>query len=247
MEIASPIIRTNRERLQQTSTTPLLLAPPLQTVRLSSPSKTPVEPFINPDFLYTRSIPKPLFKDTIKETRTILRLTQLSISFGSFVALAASTFVTEFRSNVLAVSGVNFMCLVTLSSIFVSFSAAFLYFFPAFLGVMPHRHFRFSRIEVIVDLIYVGFWLFASSTMAVFGKCPANFFTKDIYFGQNNCLSWNLCFGLGFLCCALYSYTFVLGVKDLYDHGLFNVRTAVFQGARGSWLKQEKKKPVRKN
>jgi hypothetical protein len=128
----------------------------LSTPSLSDLCFTPHETI---PFLYTRSIPKPTFKTTIKELRTILRITQLTTAIASFIALALSTVVVNYSYALLSVSGVNFMCLVSLSSMvcifyvintwkFVSFSCLFLYFYPSFLGVPPHRHHRFSRIEV---------------------------------------------------------------------------------------------------
>jgi len=199
---------------------------------------TPASPALNieSEFLYTRSVPKPQPINTVKELRTVLRLVQLAVAIGAFVSLALSTVIVNYSYAVLSVSGVNFMCLVSLSSMFVSFSCIFLYFYPSFLGVPPHRHSRFSRIEVIVDLLYIGFWLSSSSALAFFGvsTCPRKIFRPDS--NDLTCLSWNLCFGCGYVCALLFGATFIMGVRDLWLHGWFGSGTnAVFQGARGSW------------
>ncbi|KAL3898452.1 MAG: hypothetical protein SGCHY_002735 [Lobulomycetales sp.] len=195
-------------------------------------------------FLYTRSVPRPLAADTVKELRTILRLTQLAGSVAAFICLAISTVSVNYSYALLS---------------FVSFSCLFLYFYPAFLGVPPHRHPRFSRIEVIVDLLYIGFWLSASSAMAFFGvsTCPRRFFQNPQAGadGGDSCLSWNMCFAFGYITALLFGATFVMGVRDLYLHGWFGSTSSnaaaasntAFSGARGNWREKEAKPVKRKS
>lgn len=80
------------------------------------------------EFLYTRSVPKPAFKTTIKETRTLLRIFQLAMAIASFISLALSTVIVNYSYALLSVSGVNFMCLVSLSSMVCSLPTLLLIF-----------------------------------------------------------------------------------------------------------------------
>ncbi|KAI8814593.1 hypothetical protein BJ742DRAFT_270036 [Cladochytrium replicatum] len=121
---------------------------------------------------FTVRVPQPKKSEVVREKRFIVRLCQLIMAIASFVCLASATFDVNYSSAIIAYSGINLNCLTSLSSMFVSFAGMFVYFFPAFLGIPPHRHPRFSRVEIGVDLIYCGFWLFASSALAFFGKCP---------------------------------------------------------------------------
>ncbi|KAI8808603.1 hypothetical protein BJ742DRAFT_274766 [Cladochytrium replicatum] len=121
---------------------------------------------------FTRRVPQPKKSEVVREKRFIVRLCQLIMAIASFVCLASAAFDVNYSSAIIAFSGINLNCLTSLSSMFVSYAGMFVYFFPVFLGIPPHRHPRFSRVEICVDLIYCGFWLFASSTLAFFGRCP---------------------------------------------------------------------------
>ncbi|KAJ3218013.1 hypothetical protein HK099_005279 [Clydaea vesicula] len=185
---------------------------------------------INSEFLYTRSVPKPLIQDTIKETRFKIRLIQLILGIASFTGLAIATVRVNYAPPVLGSYGVDFMCLTSLSS-------CFLYLVPAFLNVPPHRHPRFSRIEVIVDLIYCGLWIAASLKLASSGNCPRKFLDIDVSEEDISCLSWNICFGLGFLSALTYIFTFSMGTRDIWTHGWFG--TVEFIGTRGNWIEDD--------
>ncbi|KAJ3092059.1 hypothetical protein HK102_011123 [Quaeritorhiza haematococci] len=195
-------------------------------------------------FLYTRSVPTPKFKEVRRQYRFMIRLAQLVIAAGSFVSLAISTFNVNYSYAILGVSGVNLTVLVAISSMLVSCACIFLYRFPAFLGVPPHRHLRFSRIECAVDFVYIAFWLAAASTVALYRRCPRvsfnlnfnfNFSSRDNDKAEESCLPWYMCFSLGYLCAALFGGTFVMGVKDLWEHGLFRQGGYTYMGTRGSW------------
>lgn len=123
-----------------------------------------------------------------------------------------------------------------------------LYLYPSFLGVPPHRYWRFSRIEVTVDLLYIGFWIASSSTVALFNNCPRSLLkifttnsdpTSAESIQAQSCLPWNMCFAFGYGTAALFFFTFVIGCRDLWFHGWFSankhIGTSTFQGARGNW------------
>ncbi|KAJ3394367.1 hypothetical protein HDU92_006946 [Lobulomyces angularis] len=175
-------------------------------------------------FLYTRSTPKPLISDTMKEARIF----QLVFAIGAFTNLAiVSVAVNDGFYSDLSLSGLSIMCLVAISALLVSFSSLFVYSYPAFLGVPPHRHKRFSRVEVMVDLLYVGLWLSSSTAMAFYNP-PDGTITifndgvrKD--FNRRQILetpNWKICWAFGYLSAFMFSTTFIQGVRDIYFYGL---------------------------
>ncbi|KAJ1539553.1 hypothetical protein HK096_000642, partial [Nowakowskiella sp. JEL0078] len=180
-------------------------------------------------------------------------------SVGSFISLASATFDVNYTSAVIGISGFNLTCLVSLSSMFVSFACMFVYLFPAFLGISPSRHPRISRVEVVVDFVYIGFWLSAASALALFGRCP-QFFTnpgsnsasgfdwKGFLGARWGCLPWNLCLALGYVCAILHVATFTIGVNDLQRFGWGKARSNLSgnggeiwtRGTWKQWIKDEK-------
>ena len=83
------------------------------------------------DFLYTQSVEKPT--KVYKQLRFIVRVAQLLFSCASFSALAVSTVQINYSYAVLGTSGVNFMCLVSLSSL-----------------VYIHTHFKILNFYILV-------------------------------------------------------------------------------------------------
>ena len=107
----------------------------------------------------------------------------------------------------------------------------FVYTFPAFLGVPPQRHLRFSRIEVAVDFIYILFWLASASALANYGNCPKRIFSI-IKSELESCLAWNLCLVFGFLNVILFSATFIMGGRDLWKQAS---APGMLMKGRGNW------------
>ncbi|KAJ3012677.1 hypothetical protein HKX48_006165 [Thoreauomyces humboldtii] len=187
--------------------------------------------------LYTRAVPLPKRFETVTEYRFLMRMTQLFMAAAAFASLATASFNVDYTSSVLAVSGINLMSFTSITSIFVSFGCILVYCFPAFTGVPPHRHPRFSRVEVMVDLVYLGFWTAAASVLVWYGsqvRCPRFSFAPNPE--AVSCLPWNMCTAFGFASAALFLGTLVMGVRDLARYGLFSTgRGNGVMWARGSW------------
>ncbi|KAJ3159407.1 hypothetical protein HDU86_001725 [Geranomyces michiganensis] len=184
--------------------------------------------------LYTRAVPLPKRFETVTEYRFLMRMTQLFMAGAAFASLATASFNVNYTSAVLAKSGINLMSFVSISSLFVSFGCILVYCFPAFTGVPPHRHPRFSRVEVGLDLVYLGFWIAASTVLVRYGNCPRLTFSTAP--GDVSCLPWNMCTAFGYAAAALFLGTFVMGVRDLLRYGLWKTgRGNGVMWARGSW------------
>ncbi|KAJ3042693.1 hypothetical protein HDV00_006750 [Rhizophlyctis rosea] len=205
--------------------------------------------------LYTRAVPLPKRVDTITEYRFLLRLTQTLIAAASFVSLVTSTFNVNYAPYVLATSGMNMMVLTSISSFFVSFCCILVYFFPSYLSIPPHRHPRFSRVEVSIDFLYILGWFGAASAMLYYRQCPrikgaipaANnydttaFNLPGIINDNKSCqVSWLMCIGFGYGCAVLFMTTFVMGLRDLWLHGFWGDEGNSVMFARGSWKEIEK-------
>ncbi|KAI9005340.1 hypothetical protein BC832DRAFT_483427 [Gaertneriomyces semiglobifer] len=185
--------------------------------------------------LYTRAVPLPRRFETITEYRFLMRMTQLLLAGAAFASLATASFNVNYTSAVLAVSGINLMCFTSISSIFVSIGCIIVYCFPAFIGVPPHRHPRFSRVEIGVDAIYVGFWIAAPSVLVWYGKCPRLAFSTQPD-ELASCLPWNMCTIFGYACAVLFMGTLVMGLRDIKKHGLWSSgRGNGVMWAKGTW------------
>ncbi|KAI9012385.1 hypothetical protein DFJ74DRAFT_303131 [Hyaloraphidium curvatum] len=186
--------------------------------------------------LYTKPVPPPPLLETWRERRFLARLLQFLAAATCFAALMVSSFEVNYNSAVIASSGIVFMTTVCIASMMQSFSCMFLYSAPVLLGVPPSRHKRFSRVEVVIDVLFLGFWVGASSVVAWFGECPRD--TAHPPQKSSGCLSWNLCMAFGYVCCGLFLATFVLGIRDLrqYGWGYRIGENSVGNGfARGHW------------
>ncbi|KAI8823447.1 uncharacterized protein EV422DRAFT_488151, partial [Fimicolochytrium jonesii] len=184
--------------------------------------------------LYTRAVPLPKRLETATEYRFLMRLTQMFMAGAAFASLATASFNVNYTSSVLAVSGINLMCFTSISSLFVSFGSILVYCFPAFIGVPPHRHPRFSRVEVGVDILYFGFWVAAPIVLLKYGRCPR--LTFGLSPESISCLPWSMCTAFGFACAALFLGTVVMGIRDLKRYGVWNAgRGNGVMWARGSW------------
>ncbi|KAJ3138874.1 hypothetical protein HDU90_000779 [Geranomyces variabilis] len=161
-------------------------------------------------------------------------MTQLFMAGAAFASLATASFNVNYTSAVLAKSGINLMSFVSISSLFVSFGCILVYCFPAFTGVPPHRHPRFSRVEVGLDLVYLGFWIAAPTVLVRYGNCPRLTFSTSP--GNVSCLPWNMCTAFGYAAAALFLGTLLMGIRDLIRFGLWHTgRGNGVMWARGSW------------
>ncbi|KAI9090014.1 hypothetical protein DFS34DRAFT_654297 [Phlyctochytrium arcticum] len=208
--------------------------------QISSQRNPPSRPELMPRksgthlLLYTRAVPLPKRFETITEYRFLMRMTQLLLAGAAFASLATASFNVNYTSAVLAVSGINLMCFTSISSLFVSFGCILVYCFPAFIGVPPHRHPRFSRVEVAVDFVYLGFWTAAPSVLVWYGKCPRLAFSTAA--DAVSCLPWNMCTAFGYACAALFLGTLSMGLRDLKRYGFFGMgKGNGVMWARGSW------------
>ncbi|TPX50276.1 hypothetical protein SeMB42_g01404 [Synchytrium endobioticum] len=179
---------------------------------LGSTSKHIAEPR-----LFTRAVPPPALWTTLQETRLRLRMLQFLAATVAFASLAASVYGPPFTSSPIGGSGMTFMVAVSLSSMIISASCILLYLFPSFLNIPPHRHPRFSRVEVTTDFVYVCLWTAASLSMAVSGRCPP---TSSVgYLVSSICFPWNFSMAFGFVGALLVGMTYGMGVFDMRKYG----------------------------
>ncbi|ORX83794.1 hypothetical protein BCR32DRAFT_291777 [Anaeromyces robustus] len=195
--------------------------------------------------IYTKAMELPRKVDILKEKRVILRILQLIFAIGAFASLSVSSLDVNYNSSIIAESGINSMCLVSISSMMVAFATLFVYFNPKLLNISPQRYYRSSRVEVCVDLLYFAFWIFSSSDIAIYGNCPQNLFDLN----KNSipkCYSWNFCMTFGFCEVGLYLFTFIKGIYDLKTHDWGRRATQKYTGkgvylwVRGNWKDDER-------
>ncbi|KAI9208715.1 uncharacterized protein BJ171DRAFT_565187 [Polychytrium aggregatum] len=177
--------------------------------------------------LWTKSVPHPKKCDTIREFRFKLRVLQIVLAIGCFIALALASFSVNYSSTALGVSGMSITCLTAISSVFASFANIVAYLIPAFFGIPPHRHQRISRVECFVDLIFAGLWISSSSAMAYYGQCPRETLSWDTI--KVMCIPWDVCMAFGYLAGINFAVSFWLGVMDLREFGFATPFT------RGNW------------
>ncbi|KAJ3105010.1 hypothetical protein HDU97_008618 [Phlyctochytrium planicorne] len=180
--------------------------------------------------LFTKQIPLPRWQQTLQEFRTILRILHFGLAIAAFTSLAAGTFSADFKSAIMSKSGINYMSFTSVTSAFVSFACLVVYFFPSNLNISPHRHPRFSRVEVGIDIICAGLWIAACMALIAFGLCPAELFPES-----SKCYKWNLTLAFGFTCFSSYVVTIAMGFYDLKTHGWGSDCEWRPVGARGGW------------
>jgi len=213
----------------------------LSSIALELMSNKPTEIKNKKDLLvYTKAMEVPSKLEMFVESRVVLRFFQVLFAIVAFVSLSVSSLEVNYKSSAIAESGINIMCLVSISSIIVACATLFVYFNPKFLGISPQRHFRSSRVEVCVDLLYLVAWLFASSAITIYGDCP-HILLDMTKTSEKRCYSWNICFGFGYANAFLYLFTFVRGVYDLKTHDWGRPTTLKYTGkgvhlwVRGNW------------
>jgi len=194
--------------------------------------------------IYTKAMEIPTKIEMLSETRVILRIIQLICAIGAFISLSVSSLQVNYNTTVIAEAGINSMCLVSISSFMVAIATLFVYFNPRILGVSPQRHFRSSRVEVCVDFLYLAFWIFATSEITIFGRCPQ--VLLDISkSSERNCYSWNFCMTFGYGAVIFYLISFIRGIYDLKTHDWGRTTTQKYNGkgvhlwVRGNWKEDE--------
>jgi len=161
--------------------------------------------------IYTKAMEIPSKFETLVEIRVIIRIIQLLCAIGAFASLSVSSLDVNYNSSIIADSGINTMCLVSISSMMVSIATLFVYFNPRLLNISPQRHFRTSRVEACVDLLYFAFWIFSSIEITVFGRCPQKLFDINEK-SENKCFSWNFCMSFGYVEVLMYLISLVRGI-----------------------------------
>lgn len=174
--------------------------------------------------IYTKAVKWPTIKQTLTERRFLLRVFQLVFGLGAFLDIGYTSLINNYTSVVLESSGIPFFCFTSITSIFVSISNMFLYSFPGFLGIPPHRHHRVSRVETSFDTIICGLWIVATTQLAVYGKCPSQTsqingdFISYIDNSISYCPTLQATLFLGGITCLLFLWRFVDGIRDQYAH-----------------------------
>jgi len=193
--------------------------------------------------IYTKAMELPSKLETLMESRVIIRILQLICAIGAFASLSVSSLDVNYNSSIIADSGINTMCLVSLSSTMVSIATLFVYFNPKLLNVSPQRHFRSSRVEVCVDLLYLAFWIFSSIEITIYGRCPRTFFDVNAS-SEKKCYSWNFCMSFGYVEVIIYLVSLIRGVYDLKTHDWGRRNTQKYTGkgvhlwVRGNWKEE---------
>ncbi|KAJ3315743.1 hypothetical protein HDU76_002129 [Blyttiomyces sp. JEL0837] len=179
---------------------------------------------------YTKQTPLPRWIDTAREIRFVLRVLQICFAIGAFASLAVTIFKSNFKSSILALGGVNMMCFTSISSTCVSAACIVVYLFPAYMGIAPHRHYRMSRVELGIDILWLGNWLGASAALSTFGNaCP-----QELY-PDKPCIPWDVSLSFGYAAAVSFFVTSLMGFVDLKAHGWgFDIEDRPV-GARGGW------------
>ncbi|KAI8929217.1 hypothetical protein BC831DRAFT_444397 [Entophlyctis helioformis] len=196
--------------------------------------------------VYTKASPLPSILQTVREVRFVLRFFQLVLSAGAFIGIGIASFDGQYTSAIQGMSGINALCLTSISSVFVSLCCMFLYAFPGMMGVPPHRHGCFSRVEVAIDVVFVGLWLGSSTKIAMFGKCPRESFVLapngsgilTIMETSYACGSWMFTILSAYAAMSLFLATLAMGVYDLkrQDRADIAERHNMIMFARGNWM-----------
>jgi len=209
---------------------------------IMDPSQTrDIDSEIDSLLIYTKAVKWPTLSQSLTEKRFINRLFQLICGLGSFLNLGYTALLNDYTSLVLDESGIPFICFVGITSIFVSISNMFLYTFPGFLGIPPHRHHRISRVELTFDFIMCALWIFAGIQLSIYASCPHQeiSFVRAIavYLDLSSrfCPTLLVTLILGFLTALLFGIRMYDGLVDQRSsHDIFPLGKHIMF-ARGSW------------
>ena len=117
----------------------------------------------------------------------------------------------------------------------------FLYSFPGFLGIPPHRHDRVSRVETSFDGIITCLWIIATVQLAIYGSCPnqkAELISNAIVYldiSAKYCPTLQATLVLGGIAALLFFWRFIDGIRDQYSRKESKPVGNHVMFARGSW------------
>ncbi|KAI9355116.1 hypothetical protein DFJ73DRAFT_775568 [Zopfochytrium polystomum] len=197
--------------------------------------------------LLTQQTPLPRWIDTTRERRFLARALQISVDAVTLSSLMSTVSAADFHSAALAESGISLLCFTALLTMVTSGAFIVVYLFPSQLGIQPHRHPRFSRIELGLDVACISIWLASAFSVAAFGhRCPSPFFGGGNGQQQQQpqrgprCVAWDATIILSFLAAVAQGLTAGMGVADLRKHAwgvqYHGFRTGVLAGAKGTWM-----------
>jgi hypothetical protein len=81
-------------------------------------------------------------------------------------------------------------------------------------------------VEVVIDLIFCGIWIVASSRMVVYNKCPLSLnmgpgrSPLSLLEASSICKEWIISFAFGFLAAGFHMVSIVMGTLDIAKFGL---------------------------
>lgn len=117
----------------------------------------------------------------------------------------------------------------------------FLYTFPGFLGITPHRHYRVSRVESSFDLIICLAWIIATLQLTIYAECPNQKIqlveSAIIYLSipSKYCPTLQVTLVLGYLTALLFLWRFIDGIRDQRRKSDEKQLGKHIMFARGSW------------
>ncbi|EGF79727.1 hypothetical protein BATDEDRAFT_89422 [Batrachochytrium dendrobatidis JAM81] len=196
--------------------------------------------------VYTKAVEYPRLFSTICEKRFILRFLQSAFATSAFSGMFVAATWNHYGSAAASDSGLNVMCFTSITALFVSLCCMYLYAFPGSLGIPPHRHWRFSGVEVSIDAVLSLLWLGSSARLATYARCPENRFipapngSGNVYMIDTptlNCFAWPLSITTGFCCMAFHIVTLTMGIWDLQRQAYIDAkeRQSHIMFARGNW------------
>ncbi|KNE57950.1 hypothetical protein AMAG_04784 [Allomyces macrogynus ATCC 38327] len=167
---------------------------------------------------------------TMQSPRFLLRALQLAGGIAALVCLYSATFVVNFTSTSIGISGINLASLTAVSSVVLSVTAIFILLLPTWVGVAPARERSVSPVEIVLDGIYAALWIAAAAIQAAYGTCPqllfrsssvtpeANLFahlseTQRAQLSDLSCVPWNVSWAVGLAVGVLYLVTCTNGFR----------------------------------
>ncbi|KNE59126.1 hypothetical protein AMAG_03463 [Allomyces macrogynus ATCC 38327] len=167
---------------------------------------------------------------TMRSPRFLLRALQLAGGIAALVCLYSATFVVNFTSTSIGISGINLASLTAVSSVVLSVTAIFILLLPSWVGVAPARERSVSPVEIVLDGIYAVLWISAAAIQAAYGTCPQLLFrsssvtpeadlfahlseTQRAQLSDLSCVPWNLSWAVGLAVGVLYLVTCTIGFR----------------------------------
>ncbi|KAJ3366027.1 hypothetical protein GGF32_007527 [Allomyces javanicus] len=167
---------------------------------------------------------------TMRSSRFLLRALQLAGGIAALVCLYSATFVVNFTSTSIGISGINLASLTAVSSVVLSVTALFILLLPSWVGVAPAREHCISPVEIVLDGIYAVLWISAAAIQGAYGTCPQLLFrsssvtpeadlfahlseTQRAQLSDLSCVPWNVSWAVGLAVGVLYLVTCTNGFR----------------------------------